>query len=429
MYWHNKSVLKSVLLPAVLLGAILFVGSGFFSVGSLAASVPESLKTIDIVYYMNFPWREKYETQAVKGCRRSCLPLSGTALRCEENVSLLRPLHIIKLWQKQQREMGFFTLTMDEFGIKNVHGYIKKIKSVPFDLFSAPGQKTKTGTVTGRFVRHVTDVRKYQFKNMATGRISSIYSTPKHPFYVKNRGIFVPVEEISPTDQMIQKDGQIVRIIHPVPHCRCVRPLTGESIAPVYNLEILQKHTYFVGRDFILVHNPCERPPKKNGKIPLGDRFQRMWDNGFIGSMPDLEDSSKITLSFQLKWHERERFHLSCGYSKAKNRVNARRADIFRPLTRMGFVAMDHLGSSGDGERVIFWVLTDVARFREELYEDGATSSAYSEALSLLGFLNFSLPYDLPLPLPPPLRLPLPSFSRPQPLTEPSLSSMPGSKK
>ena len=142
----------------------------FFSSWSLAGPMPELLKKVDIVYYIYFFPYKKYNIHKSKNCRISSHDsgfhhLDHAVLQCRENISLLRPLHIIKSWQREQSKAGFLTLTVNEFGIKNVHGYIKEIKSAPSSLFSANGQNIKAGTVTGRFVRHVADVRNYQFKN------------------------------------------------------------------------------------------------------------------------------------------------------------------------------------------------------------------------------------------------------------------------
>ena len=217
------------------------------------------LKRVNIVYYINFPWHKKYETERVKGCHRFLSHSGSAVLRCEENVFLLRPVHIIKIWQRQQSKMGFLYLTMKYFGLENVHGYIKKIQSISLNGFPLYGEDIKAGTVTGRFIRHVNDVREYQFKNTKTGQISRLRSTPNHPFYAKNRGGFIPVEEISSEDEMLQKDGQIMKMncsAFQGSHCGT---RSKDSIVPVYNLEVAQKHTYFVGRDFVLVHNSCDQ--------------------------------------------------------------------------------------------------------------------------------------------------------------------------
>ena len=236
----------------VVLTVCLFSGSW-----PRAAAVPEVLTGVDIVYYIDFPWHKKYEAERVKGCHLFFLHLGSAVLRCEESVSLLRPLHIIKAWQQQQSKMGFFSLKIKEFGVKNAHGYIKN-KLTSFNLPSICEKNTTIGSyITGKFIRHAVNVRKYRFKNRITGKLSSIRSTPDHPFYVRNRRRFIPLEAISPEDEMVQKNGQIVQMICSSPHGTHCGAGSKGSIVSVYNLEIAKKHTYFVGQDFILVHNVC----------------------------------------------------------------------------------------------------------------------------------------------------------------------------
>ena len=235
----------------------LSIAELFFSLYLPAAPVAEALKRVDMVYYIDFPWHKKYENKIVRGCHLFFLHSGNKVLRCEENISLLRPRHIIKSWQKQQYQMGFLPLTIKEFGIKNVRGYIKKNKSVPLNISPPYGQNTEARSVIGRFVRHVTDVRKYQFRNTVTGKLSSILATPNHPFYVKNRRRFIPLEAILSEDEMVQRNGQIIKMICSYgSHCGAQ---AKEGIVSVYNLEIAQRHTYFLGHDFILAHNPCTR--------------------------------------------------------------------------------------------------------------------------------------------------------------------------
>ena len=98
-------------------------------------------------------------------------------------------------------------------------------------------------------------------------------------------------------DQMIQKDGQIIGMIHP-PHCTHDRLQAGKSVVPVYNLEVYGKHTYFVGDDFILVHNPCHRPA-----LSAEEYYRQFVDEGFIKEIedPDPAHSGGKTLRFMVE--------------------------------------------------------------------------------------------------------------------------------
>ena len=391
-----------------------------FSSWSLAAFMPEALKRIDIVYYIYFPWYKKYNINKIKNCR-VLLHDSGfdgsyfhdvdfhgsehAVLQCREAISLLRPLHMIEAWQREQSKTGFLTLTMSEFGIKNVHGYIKAIKPAPSNLFSAHGVNVKAGVVTGRFVRHVADVRKYQFKNKATGQITWLWSTPNHPFYVKNRGGFISVEAISSEDEMLQKDGQIMKMICSTPHGTGCGAHSGESMVSVYNLEIAQKHTYFVGQDSILVHNPYENEPKRRVNVPVQQRFLWLVQNGFIKfSILDASNENKVTLSFELKWADREAFRQCCGDEEMiYKRVLRKNVDY--PLTVLGFERIDKLVTSKDRlETPICWVLRDGGKFNGKMEKLGwsvsGSGSLYFDSITS-PTLTFTLaPAPVPISIP-----------------------------
>ena len=353
-----------------------------FSGWVLAASVPAILKRIDIVYYIDFPWHKKYRVNIAKGCHRFFLHSGSAVLRCEENMSLLRPLHMIKAWQRQQSKMGFLPLTIKEFGIKNVHGHIKKIKSISLYALPVHGQKTKFMTVTGMFIRHVNDVRKYHFRNRATGRISSIWSTPNHPFYLKNRGAFVPVEEISPEDEMIQKDGQIVKMNCPVVNGKCGNQ-SKDSIVPVYNLEIAQKHTYFVGKDFLLVHNPYDPVTGKRMVLQAWERYKLFVDFGCINQVFDPYNKGAITFEFRLNLKARDEFLSKFGFSNAKKLQDRQRAAISGPLRILGF---ESWSQNVEGRRDLVWILKDRKRFADAIKDA-----------------------DIDFPVPPPIPLEVPS--------------------
>ena len=387
----------------------LLIAELTFNTWVLAASVPAMLKGMDIVYYIDFPWYKEYRVDIAKGCHRFFLHSGSAVLRCEENISLLRPLHIIKAWQRQQSKKGFFSLTINEFNIKNVHGYIKKIKSISLYALPVRGQNTKFMTVTGRFIRHVNDVRKYQFRNRATGKISSIRSTPNHPFYLKNRGSFIPIEAISPEDEMIQRDGQVVKLIDPATHCSASRIKPEKSIALVYNLEVSGKHTYFAGQDFILVHNPYTRKEKNTRKkktvkgkhkpLKAWQRYKLFVDSNCIEEIDDPNHKGARTLAFKLSVKDRVEFMSKHGFSSAKSSRVQIRAAISDPLRALGFKSWSKATTTTNGMKELLWKLENRERFADAI--KGA---------------------DIALPAPPPL--PLPPF--PDGVSELSASNVPG---
>ena len=375
----TEVIRKCRCLPVIWTLFLLIVGLPF-SVWVLAASMPVSLKSIDIVYYIDFPWHKTYETETVKGCHRFFLHSGSAVLRCREGISLLRPLYIIKAWQIQQSKVGFFSLTINEFGIKNVHGYIKKIKSTSFDTFPVHGQKPKIMTVTGKFIRHVNNVRKYQFRNRATGRISSVFSTPNHPFYVKSRGSFIPIEAISVEDEMVQRDGQVVKLIYTTSHGTAGRVKPEKSIVPVYNLEIAQKHTYFVGKDFLLVHNAYTGEKTKHIRLNIKDRYNVLLRHNLIKEVKirGPGKTSHTTLEFRLKAKDRAEFLSKHSMSAGKNEEHQIATAITEPLKKIGFVSVRKGLRRRNVKSDLVWRLTNWKKFR---FHIGDTTGLESPSL------------------------------------------------
>ena len=74
-----------------------------------------------------------------------------------------------------------------------------------------------------------------------------IITTPKHPFYVPQKG-WVGSIQLRAGDILILQNGQYV-IVEKVQHEILEEPIT------VYNFEVEDFHTYYVGESTILVHN------------------------------------------------------------------------------------------------------------------------------------------------------------------------------
>ena len=367
----------------LLLAVTLFVSTWTLS------SVAKTFKKVDIVYYIYFPWHEKYRDKMVKGCHGFFMHSGGTALQCKEYISLLRPLHTVKVWQREQKKMGFLSLTISEFGIKKAHGYIHKIESVSPERLTFHKKNTNARPVIGRFIRHVNNVREYQFKNIITGKISNIRSTPNHQFYVKNRGRFIPVENISAGDKMIQKDGQIIQMVCPGHnHTHCGLD-TEENVVLVYNLEVSQKHTYFVGPSFIFSHNPCE----------VKERYRLFCENKFIDLVPD-EDSGKLIQRFMVKSKRKDEFTQLC-----QPKDNLRLSEILSQTTRrhlnnLGFKSktMKYRRAANKDKADVIWLLENPDKFRRIFAQDDQASSAPA---AFNNITSYATPHPLPVPINP----------------------------
>lgn len=76
-----------------------------------------------------------------------------------------------------------------------------------------------------------------------------ITTTVEHPFYVKERG-FVRASELRIGDEVVQAIGERYRI-------EAISIYVVEKPETVYNFEVEEFHTYYVGGNSILVHNKC----------------------------------------------------------------------------------------------------------------------------------------------------------------------------
>ena len=74
-----------------------------------------------------------------------------------------------------------------------------------------------------------------------------ILATPGHPFHVKGKG-WVQAFDLEPGDLVTQKDGKLATVYG-------IWYIYSENPVTVYNFEVADFHTYFVGDDALLVHN------------------------------------------------------------------------------------------------------------------------------------------------------------------------------
>ena len=96
----------------------------------------------------------------------------------------------------------------------------------------------------------------------------TIETTREHPFYVQNRG-FVKAGELGIGSSIVTRAGPTVQLV----------ATTAGAAQTVYNFEVADYHTYFVGQGEVWVHNTCkdrawfENLQKTGGlyEIDLGD--------------------------------------------------------------------------------------------------------------------------------------------------------------
>ena len=252
--------------------------------------VAENMLKVDIFYYRDFPYRQRYTHQEIKDCIK--IPARGI-VRCKESISLIRPENQVNSWLHSQYEKGYLPLTMKSFGVKNTAGYMNKVTPVGFLSASKKMDNLKSQYVpaTGLFIRHVLDVREYTFKNIKTNVIFSVKATPEHPVYSANRRGFIPIAQLSTEDQLLSDNGEKIQLL-----CRndinnginhgikkgCGIPYNQGRITRVYNIETSWRHTYFVQGEKLLVHN-CN----SMAQIKKPDEY----DEGFSEDFKELDDT------------------------------------------------------------------------------------------------------------------------------------------
>ena len=216
----------------------------------------EGLMVVKITYNNDFSYSKNYENRNIKGCYKFHLTENNIVLRCREYISIIRPRVVLKKWLELQRKKKYFIFSLDEFGILNAKAEIVSMQPARWFVKELMRVKKGNSIVSGVFIRHTVDVRKYGFMREGNHAIAYINATKNHPFYVRNRDRFIPVDRISATDLLINEDGKPF-LLHSRNDLKEDRKLNTHIPRIVYNIELHSNHTYFVGKQKIFVHNPC----------------------------------------------------------------------------------------------------------------------------------------------------------------------------
>jgi hypothetical protein len=79
-----------------------------------------------------------------------------------------------------------------------------------------------------------------------------IVSTPNHPFYVEGKG-FIPAGQLKLGASIVTRAGPALKLAG-------MEPVNAATATAVYNFEVEDFHTYFVGKSGLWVHNLCDIP-------------------------------------------------------------------------------------------------------------------------------------------------------------------------
>ncbi len=178
-------------------------------------------------------------------------------------ITLLRPI----AWLKKHgldKVGDRVKLSIPEFGVVDVNATVIAIGTTSVDTSDIDLSQSTARVVIGKFKRYAKNVRAYTFRNK-NGNIEKINATPNHRFFVRNRGEFIAIKKVSANDSLINQLGEEVKLV-----CsgniksNCGKQYnTDRRAVAVYNLEVYQKHFYYVGFQKILVHNNCFSPVGK----------------------------------------------------------------------------------------------------------------------------------------------------------------------
>ena len=99
----------------------------------------------------------------------------------------------------------------------------------------------------------------------------NIISTYDHPYYVKDKG-FVSAEALWIGAELIDKNGNVVLVK------QLYRENLGDESVKVYNFQVEDYHTYFVGLNTILVHNSnCRLIQNSDGSYDAELSYKEGW--------------------------------------------------------------------------------------------------------------------------------------------------------
>ena len=117
--------------------------------------------------------------------------------------------------------------------------------------------------VTRLFKRTAPQILRLSLEN-ANGTVETLGTTPEHPFHVPSRG-FVGAKHLYPGDlvtsgaRVAQKPLLLASSKEngPAGFLKVKALSIGDRASTVYNFEVAETHTYFVGQERAWVHNAC----------------------------------------------------------------------------------------------------------------------------------------------------------------------------
>ena len=119
----------------------------------------------------------------------------------------------------------------------------------------------------------------------------TISATPSHPFYVDKLG-WTLARSLRAGDVLVLSNGELVTV-------EWVQHEILESPIKVYNFEVEDFHTYFVGECGVLVHNDCNTGKYKELRGEEGKESHHIIQNASVKDMPGYSSSNAPAISLE----------------------------------------------------------------------------------------------------------------------------------
>ncbi len=176
---------------------------------------------------------------AVNPCRRFA-PLGMKKSRsCRAN----------KLMHRLRGFLGFGNSFAPDTLVQTDRGPVEISKLEPGDMVLArdelTGQETYQPVIDIFFSNHADQLELKLAKSLNGEVVETLITTDGHPFYLKDTG-WVDASVLKVGDKIMTSGGNWLSVYHTE---------RLEQIAPAFNIEVTQAHTYFVGAEKTWVHN------------------------------------------------------------------------------------------------------------------------------------------------------------------------------
>ena len=172
------------------------------------------------------------------------------------HASILRPDRFI---QAHRLSSGYtYRSNLSTFGMPDARVMITAIHPLTRANQCHKIALSKKKPVIGIYRYKTNNVQKFQFKN-EKGEVSVIHATPSHLFYVYSIKGYLPLNKITSSMKLLDKNNQFISLICPTgKKDDCGKKEQPDKVVTVHNIEVYRGHHYFVGKQSILTHNGCE---------------------------------------------------------------------------------------------------------------------------------------------------------------------------